>query len=80
MAYYQINIAVAWSLFVYDFRRAQGVLGRVGTGVLGAKNGRNRPGEFQMATCFTSMVDGPMVEFRKRCTAAISDDDPNVGN
>lgn len=80
MAYYQITVAVAWVLFVCDFRRAQGALGGVGAGVLGAKNGRHRPGEFQLATCFTSMVDGPMVEFRKRFMPEVSDDQLEIGD
>ena len=66
MAWYQITLAIARVIYVYNFRRTPGDLGHVGAGQAGAKDGRQRPEEFQLAACFTSIVNGPMVEFRPR--------------
>ena len=49
-----------------DFRSAEGEAGMLGIGKLGARNGRCRPGEFQLHKHVTSWSEGPGLEFRRR--------------
>ncbi|CCF37605.1 cytochrome P450 52A6 [Colletotrichum higginsianum] len=60
-----MSTALARTLFLYDLRKAVGVEdpaeGRPGRG-----EGRERVGEMQLFDTFTSMKDGPMLEFRAR--------------
>ena len=65
LAYIEMSITLARVLYLYDMRRAPGVVDP-GEGVAGAEYGRHRHDEFQLIDIFTSMKDGPMVEFRKR--------------
>lgn len=65
LAYVEMGIALARVLFLYDLRKAQGVVDP-GEGKVGAGWGRDRVGEFQLVDTFTSLKDGPMVEFRRR--------------
>ncbi|KAK3689303.1 cytochrome P450-like protein [Podospora appendiculata] len=65
LAYVEMTITLARVLFLYDLRRARGVVDP-GEGRQGAEWGRDRVGEFQLVDTFTSLKDGPMVEFRKR--------------
>lgn len=65
LAYVEMTITLARVLFLYDLRRAQGVADP-GEGKAGAEWGRHRVGEFQLVDTFTSLKDGPMVEFRRR--------------
>ncbi|KAK0712587.1 cytochrome P450-like protein [Lasiosphaeria miniovina] len=67
LAYVEMTMTLARVLFVYDLRRARGDGAGVGEGgKLGAEWGRHREGEFQLVDTFTSLKDGPMVEFRRR--------------
>ncbi|KAF2997467.1 hypothetical protein E8E14_002724 [Neopestalotiopsis sp. 37M] len=66
MAYLESSLAVAKTLWYFDFEVAPGDLGRVGGGTPGAKNGRDRPGEFQIFDVFTASHDGPYLTFRAR--------------
>ncbi|KAF2116791.1 cytochrome P450 [Lophiotrema nucula] len=55
-------------LFHYDFRVAEGELGRVGEGDGGSREwGRGRPGEYQLYDHLTASRLGPFIQFRK-CT------------
>jgi cytochrome P450 len=63
MAYTELMIALGRALFLYDIRLAPGR--RVGEGGKG-EWGRNRETEYQLKDSFTSMKDGPLVEFRVR--------------
>ncbi|KAK0649669.1 cytochrome P450-like protein [Cercophora newfieldiana] len=65
LAYIEMMITLARVLFLYDLRRAQGVVDP-GEGRRGAEWGRHRESEFQLVDTFTSLKEGPMVEFRKR--------------
>jgi cytochrome P450 len=65
LAYVEMTTTLARVLFMYDLRRAVGVTDP-GEGKEGAEWGRHRPGEFQLVDTFTSLKNGPMVEFRKR--------------
>ncbi|KAJ0156321.1 Isotrichodermin C-15 hydroxylase [Colletotrichum tanaceti] len=65
LAYAEMSTALARTVFLYDLRKAVGVEdpaeGRPGRG-----RGRERAGEMQLFDTFTSMKDGPMLEFRAR--------------
>ena len=65
LAYIEMTITLARVLYLYDVRRAQGVTDP-SEGQSGAEWGRHRPSEFQLVDTFTSLKNGPMVEFRKR--------------
>ncbi|KAK3312883.1 cytochrome P450-like protein [Apodospora peruviana] len=64
LAYLEMTITLARVLFLYDLRRAQGVADPGEGG--GEEWGRHRTGEYQLVDTFTSLKDGPMVEFRRR--------------
>ncbi|KAK4238798.1 cytochrome P450-like protein [Achaetomium macrosporum] len=65
LAYVEMSITLARVLFLYDVRKAVGVADP-GEGKPGAEWGRDRVGEFQLVDTFTSLKNGPMVEFRRR--------------
>jgi cytochrome P450 len=64
MAYTELQIALARVLFLYDIRLASGL--HVGEGGRDLEYGRHRVEEYQLTDQFSSMKDGPMVEFRRR--------------
>jgi len=64
LAYVELMSTIARTLWMFDLRLSPGE--RVGGGKVGAEWGRSRPGEFQLKDTFTSMKDGPMVQFRVR--------------
>jgi len=64
MAYTELSIALARVLFLYDMRLAPGM--RIGEGSPDLEYGRQRTTEYQTKDTFTSMKNGPMVEFRLR--------------
>ena len=64
MAYTELTISLARVLFAYDMRLAPGT--HVGEGNGDAEFGRHRATEYQLKDSFTSLKDGPMVEFRRR--------------
>ena len=65
LAYGEMRIALARLLFLYDMRTAVGIVDP-GEGKKGAVYGRHREGEFQLVDTFTSIKNGPLLEFRKR--------------
>src|SRR5271170_3421781 len=58
MAYTEVSTALARTLFLYDMR--------VGEGDRDLEFGRHRATEYQLKDSFTSLKDGPIVEFRRR--------------
>jgi len=64
LAYSEMMTALSRVLFIYDIRRALGVVDP-GEGSPELEWGRHRKEEFQLVDTFTSMKNGPMVEFRK---------------
>lgn len=64
LAYMELMSALARTLFMYGMRLAPGT--SLGEGKPGLEWGRHRPSEFQLKDTFTSMKDGPMVQFRPR--------------
>ncbi|KAK1991624.1 cytochrome P450 [Colletotrichum falcatum] len=65
LAYAEMSTAIARTLFLYDLRRAVGIVDPA-EGRPGMPEGRRRASEMQLYDTFTSMKDGPMVEFRTR--------------
>lgn len=65
LAYQEMMTTLARTFWLYDLRRAPGFDPAEG-GCEGAEWGRHRVEEFQLTDTFTSMKDGPMVQFRRR--------------
>lgn len=66
LAYVEMTTTLARVLYTYDLRRPVGVLDPSEGGKPDAEYGRHRRGEFQLFDTFTSLKDGPLVEFRQR--------------
>lgn len=68
LAYAEMMTALARTLYLYDLRKAvvAGCPDPAEGGRPGAEWGRHRVDEFQLVDQFTSLKDGPMVEFRRR--------------
>ncbi|KAH7344320.1 benzoate 4-monooxygenase cytochrome P450 [Pyrenochaeta sp. MPI-SDFR-AT-0127] len=67
LAIMQLSISLAMVLFLYDMRTpADPALARVGGGVKGKRFPRNLESEYQAKGTFSSILRGPMIEFRKR--------------
>jgi cytochrome P450 len=64
LAYTELMISLGRVLYTFDMRLAGGP--RVGEGGVGMGAGRERQSEYQLKDSFTSLKDGPMVEFRRR--------------
>ena len=64
IAYVELMTSLARTVWMYEFRKVEGM--RAGEGFAGAEEGRRRVGEYQLKDSFTSMKDGPWVEFRER--------------
>ncbi|EFQ30339.1 cytochrome P450 [Colletotrichum graminicola M1.001] len=62
---FSMSTTIARTLFLYDARRAVGVVDPA-EGRPELPEGRRRASEMQLFDTFTSMKDGPMVEFRAR--------------
>ena len=72
LAYIEMSVTLARVLFMYDMRRAVGVVDP-GEGRDDLEWGRHRREEYQLVDTFTSMKDGPMIEFRRREVEARGD-------
>ncbi|KAI1092547.1 cytochrome P450 [Rostrohypoxylon terebratum] len=66
MAYMEISLAIAKTLWHFDFHKAAGSVGKIGTGNSELGPGRERPEEFQLFDHFTASHDGPYLKFRHR--------------
>ncbi|WPH01613.1 Hypothetical protein R9X50_00446100 [Acrodontium crateriforme] len=65
MAYLELTTSLARAVFLYDMRLQPGShLGEGNPSSL--EYGRQRPMEFQLMDSFTSMKDGPLIEFKTR--------------
>ncbi|KAK9781653.1 hypothetical protein SCAR479_01524 [Seiridium cardinale] len=64
LAYVELTTTIARLLYLYDLRKSSGF--DPAEGKPSNEWGRQRVGEFQLIDQFTSLKDGPMVEFRKR--------------
>jgi len=64
LAYAELMESLARVVFMYDMKLADG--STVGEGSLDAEWGRQRKEEYQLRDSFTSLKDGPYVQFRER--------------
>ena len=63
----QLSIRLATAIFLYDMRTpADPELARIGEGIKGEKLPWGLESGFQAKGIFSSVLHGPMVEFRKR--------------
>lgn len=63
LAYLEISLVLAKTLWYFDFEAAPGPLGSIGEG-----NDRGRPDEFAIHDCFNSSHDGPFLVFKSRAS------------
>lgn len=69
MAYLEMSITLAKTLWYFDFERAPGVAGLVGSGghpKFEGDEGRLRKDEFQLFDVITAAHDGPLLNFKPR--------------
>lgn len=69
MAYFEISIMLTKTLWYFDFARASGVAGEVGSGGQAKFKGetdRQRKDEFQLFDIITAAHDGPLLTFQPR--------------
>ncbi|KJZ74454.1 hypothetical protein HIM_06050 [Hirsutella minnesotensis 3608] len=66
MAYLELSLTLARTVWYFDFEAAPGKAGQVGGGIAGRTDGRGRPDEFQTYDMFIASHYGPNVVFRKR--------------
>lgn len=64
MAYAEMTTTLARVVYMYDMRLAPGTTS--GEGHASLEYGRHRPYEYQLKDSFTSMKEGPLVQFRAR--------------
>ena len=59
LAYLEVGLTMAKTLWYFDFDRPAGKLGDIGGGKMGRSGGRGRPDEFQLYDIFTSTWPSP---------------------
>jgi cytochrome P450 len=64
MAYVELTVSLGKMLWQYDLRLTPGT--HAGEGIRGTEPGRNEEETYQLRDTFTSMKDGPIVQFRRR--------------
>lgn len=64
LAYAEASLAIAKTIFYFDFEVAEGDAGELGGGKKGAKGPRGEVGVFQIFDVFTSDHDGPNLVFK----------------
>ncbi|KAH8588815.1 cytochrome P450 [Bisporella sp. PMI_857] len=64
LAYVELMTGLARVVFLYEMRKVAGITVREGSP--DGEQGRRRMGEYQLKDSFTSMKDGPYVQFRER--------------
>lgn len=66
VAYLEISLTVAKTIWYFDFDKAPGEAGDLGSGHRGAAKGRDRPDEYQLYDSFMADHEGPNLVFRPR--------------
>ncbi|KAK7967308.1 cytochrome p450 domain-containing protein [Apiospora aurea] len=66
MAYLEVSLTMAKTLWYFDFDRAPGALGEVGQGTKRVEKGFANVNEFQILDMFNANHDGPYLVFRPR--------------
>ncbi|KAI5919082.1 cytochrome P450 [Camillea tinctor] len=66
MAYLELSLAIAKTMWYFDFEKAPGKTGRLGEGLPGRTDGRGRRDEFQLYDGIVVAHEGPNLEFKPR--------------
>ncbi|KAK7968651.1 hypothetical protein PG996_002923 [Apiospora saccharicola] len=66
MAYVEMSLTLARTIWYFDFETAPGAAGELGAGQKGRQGGRGRTGKYQLHDIFTGEHDGPNLVFRPR--------------
>jgi hypothetical protein len=66
LATVEIHLMLAFLFYTYDFRLADGALGRIGEGGPGEGIHRHRAHEYQLHDHITSQKEGPYLQFKVR--------------
>ncbi|THV53997.1 hypothetical protein BGAL_0037g00410 [Botrytis galanthina] len=66
MAYHETSLAIAKTLWYFDFEKASGEAGKLGEGQPGNINGRDRVDEYQLLDLAVADHDGPNLAFAPR--------------
>ncbi|TGO06954.1 hypothetical protein BTUL_0379g00040 [Botrytis tulipae] len=66
MAYHETSLAIATTLWYFDFKKASGEAGKLGEGQPGNMNGRDRVDEYQLLDLAVADHDGPNLVFAPR--------------
>ena len=66
MAYLEMSLTIAKTMWYFDFKTAPGEAGKIGGGWPGRKDGRGRPDEFQLYYSLVVQNDGPNLVFNSR--------------
>jgi cytochrome P450 len=66
MAYHEMSLVVAKTLWHFDFEKASGEASKLGEGHPGQKSGRNRVEEYQLLDLAVADHDGPNLSFTSR--------------
>lgn len=66
LAYLEMSLTVAKTMWYFDFEKASGTAGELGSGCRGAARGRDRPDEYQLYDRFMAEHEGPNLKFRPR--------------
>lgn len=66
VAYLEMSLTVAKTIWYFDFEKAPGDLGELGSGRKGATVGRDWPEEYQLYDKFMAEHNGPNLVFRPR--------------
>ncbi|KAF7514787.1 hypothetical protein G7054_g15001 [Neopestalotiopsis clavispora] len=66
MAYMEVGLTIAKTLWYFNVEAAPGKLGQIGAGGLALGSGRHRPDEFQIYDVFSATHEGPYLVFKPR--------------
>ncbi|KAI0882848.1 cytochrome P450 [Annulohypoxylon maeteangense] len=66
MAYNEMSLVIAKTLWYFDFEKAPGEAGKLGEGVPGNMDGRHRVDEYQLLDLAVADHDGPNLVFKPR--------------
>lgn len=70
LAYAEMTILIAKTVWAVDLRRPEGPLAHVGEGSKDGPRGRRVVDEFQMRSFITALHDGPYLQFRARAASS----------
>lgn len=66
LAYLEISLVIAKTLWHFDFKKTSGELGKIGEESEAGMCGSTGPGEFRLHDAFNAMHEGPILSFFSR--------------